>query len=250
MLDVDSFFILKFVAGLISSSPVIVKVYVMLQSFRVYGLWNLFRNKEKVFTHEIFRKLDHLYTNEELFNKIPDHARKEIFKDVFKAKISSILDILLYFRSNIYSEDSLIKFLSHHRHLDNIQLMNLFIRLYNGHRDKLHKQIIRKLRFNQLDKEKAVYIAQKFYEFTAQISFVLRQRITQLSYRKNMLFCVLDILDALKIHIEAEEVFLTDQFISLNGKLNDVTYKGYESHHMTNHKIKAIEIKTPLEVII
>lgn len=239
-MTLDTILILKFILGLISSSPVIVKVYVMLQSFRVYGLWNLFSNKEKIFNHEIFKRLDHLYTNEELFNRIADHARREIFKDVFKAKISSLLDILIHFRANIYSEDTFIKFVSHHRHLDNMQLMQLFIRLYNGHRDKLHKQIIRKLKLNDLDKEVSVYISQKFYEFTAQISFSLRERIIQLSYRKNMLFCILDVLDALEIHIKSEEYFLTEQFLSLNGKLNGIKYKGYETFHMTNHKIKAV----------
>jgi len=79
----DTILFIKFIVGLISSSPVIVKVYVMLQSFRVYALWNLFNNKERIFNHDIFKHLDHLYTDEELFNRIPDHARREIFKDVF-----------------------------------------------------------------------------------------------------------------------------------------------------------------------
>lgn len=242
MQDIDAFTILKFLAGLISSSPLIVKVYVMLQSFRIYGLWNLYKNKSKIYNHKIFKKLDHLSTDEELFNRIADSARREIFKDVFKSKVSSLMDILLHFRESIYSKDSLYEFLRHHKHLDNAQLMHLFIRLYNGHRDKLNKIIIRKLRMNELEKDKAVYIAQKFYEFTASLSFCLRQKISQLTERKNMYFCVLDILDALQIHIEAEEIFLTDQFLSLNGKLNGVTYKGYDSFTMSNHKIKAIEI--------
>lgn len=240
----DTILFIKFIVGLISSSPVIVKVYVMLQSFRVYALWNLFNNKERIFNHDIFKHLDHLYTDEELFNRIPDHARREIFKDVFRAKISSLLDILLYFRSFIYSEDFLLKFINHHRHLDNAQLMQLFIRLYNSHRDKLHKNIIRKLRLNGLEKEIALFVAQKFYEFTAQLSFSLRERIFQLSNRKNMLYCILDVLDALEIHIKSEENFLTEQFLSLNGKLNGVSYKGFESLHMTNHKIKAINTIT------
>jgi hypothetical protein len=243
MQDIEPFLILKFLIGLISSSPVIVKVYVMLQSFRLYGLWNLYQNKKQIYNHNIFKLLDHLSTDEELFNRIPDSARREIFKDVFKAKVSSIMDILLHFRETIYFKDSLFQFLRHQRYLDNSQLMHLFIRLYNAHRDKLNKIIIRKLRFNELDKDKAVYVAQKFYEFTAELSFCLRKKINQLSNRKNMLFCILDVLDALEIHIEAEKLFLTEQFLSLNGKLNGVTYKGYDSLEMTNHKIRALEIK-------
>jgi|JI10StandDraft_1071094.scaffolds.fasta_scaffold20923_9 hypothetical protein len=241
MHDIEPFLILKFVIGLISSSPVIVKVYVMLQSFRLYGLWNLYQNKKQIYNHNIFKLLDHLSTDEELFNRIPDSARREIFKDVFKGKVSSIMDILLHFRETIYFKDSLFQFLRHQRYLDNSQLMHLFIRLYNAHRDKLNKIIIRKLRFNELDKDKAVYVAQKFYEFTAELSFCLRKRINQLAGRKNMLFCILDVLDALEIHIEAEKLFLTEQFLSLNGKLNGVTYKGYDSLEMTNHKVKAIK---------
>lgn len=241
MHDIDFYFILKFLAGLISSSPVIVKVYVMLQSFKVYGLWNLYKNKDSIIKHEIFKILDHLSTDEELFAKIQDSARREIFKDVFKCKILSLLDILIDFRETIYTKNYFFQFLQLHRYLDNDQLMQLFIRLYNAHRDKLNSNITKKLRFNKLDKDTSLYIAQKFYEFTAQLSFCLRQRVIQISNRKNILFCILDILDALVIYIQAEENFLTNQFLTLNGKLNNVKYKGYTSLYITNHKIQAIQ---------
>ncbi|MBK8393656.1 MAG: hypothetical protein IPL26_00175 [Leptospiraceae bacterium] len=223
----------------ILSVPTVLKLYLWFQSLRMYGVYNIFASRERIFKHEIFDTLDRLYTDEELFNKIPDIARKEIFKDIFKLEVYSLNDILLYFRNYIFLHESFFKFMQYHRYLDSSALVELFLKLYNAHRDKMELAIRKKLIRGGLDKNIIIFITQKYYEFTAQNSYLLRGKLEILKTRKNLFFTIMDILDLLKIEIESQKIFLPLKFMSLNGKLDGIVYKTYQSE--TRTKIKVYE---------
>lgn len=225
----------------IASIPAALKLYIVLQSFKFYGVYNLYRNREVIFNHPLFSKLDRLYTDQELFNRVTDTARREIFKDVFKAEIHGINEIILSFRESIYADDGLIRFIFRNKRLDSKFIMENFLRLYNAHRDKLEKQIRFKLLRGGLEQSRIIYIVQKFYEFTDENSFVLREKIEILKNRNNLFFVVMDLLGQLEIEIEASRKFLPAKFLKLNGRLDGVIYKGYESFQETNPKVKASE---------
>jgi SOS response regulatory protein OraA/RecX len=222
------------------SIPAALKMYILIQSLRMYGVYNLYKHKDIIFNHNIFTKLDRLYTDQELFNKIADTARREIFKDVFKIDIQSLNEILLSFRDIIYREETFIGFMRYHRYLDSKHLMELFLRLHNAHRDKLEKQIRMKLKRGGLDNQRIIFITQKFYEFTEENSFMFREKLEILKKRNNLYYVIIDLLDRIEIEIESEKKFLPMKFMKLNGKLDNLIYKGYESFQESNAKIKII----------
>lgn len=225
----------------ILSIPAVLKLYLLMQSLRMYGVYRLFMNRENIYSHEIFTMLDKLYTDEELFNRISDTARREIFKDVLKVEVMSLNEILIAFREYIYKEDNFFRFMFSNRHLDGKSLMRLFLRFYNAHRDKVGKKIKIKLKVGGLDQKRIMYITQKYYEFTEENSYILRKKIELLRDRQNMFFSVTDILDRIKIEIESRKIFFPEKFSKLNGKLNHVTYKGYDSFTETNSKLQVIQ---------
>jgi hypothetical protein len=215
----------------IISIPAALKLYIMVQSLRLYGVYKLYQNRELISNHNLFNKLDRLYTDQELFNRIPDTARREIFKDIFKIQIQELNNIMISFRSHIYCKDTFFGFMNQHKNLDSKNLMSFFARLYNAHRDKLEKQIRFKLRRGGLNTDKIIFITQKFYEFTEENSFMLREKLEVLKERNNVYFCVLDLLDRIEIEVEAVKKFLPKKFSGLNGKLDNIIYKSYESYH-------------------
>lgn len=213
----------------ILSIPAVLKLYIVVQSLRFYGVYTLYKNKDLIINHDIFNKLDRLYTDQELFNKISDVARKEIFKDIFKIQIQELNNILIDFRDHIYKQSNFFTFMRFHKNLDSKNIINFFSRSYHAHRDKLAKKIKFKLKSGGLDSNKIIFITQKFYEFTEENSFMLTEKMEILKNRKNSYFCVIDLLDRIEIEIEALKKFLPEKFSKLNGKLNDVSYKSYES---------------------
>ena len=222
----------------IVSFPAFLKLYIFVQSLRIFGVYNLFKYINEIFSHKIFSKLDRLYTDQELFNKIPDVARREIFKDVFKVEIQGINEILLSFREHIYLKENIFQFMLHNKDLDSKSLMNLFLRLYNAHKDKLEKKIRFKLSRGGLDSTRIIYITQKYYEFTDETTFLLRKKIDILAERQNLYYSVIDILDRIEIEIEAQKYYLPNKFTKLNGKLDNIIYKGYESFNESGkHKV-------------
>lgn len=235
VLNLDNFYI--FVKLL--SFPAFLKIYFLIQSLRMYGVYKIFANRDKIFKHKIFETLDRLYTDEELFNKIPDIARKEIFKDVFKLEVYSLNDILLYFRNHIFAYESFFKFMQYHKYLDSSILVELFLRLYNAHRDKMEIAIRKKLVRGGLERNTIIFITQKYYEFTAQNSYLLRSKLEILKTRKNLFFTIIDILDLLEIEIQSQRIYLPLKFMSLNGKLDGITYKTFLAE--TKTKIKTVE---------
>lgn len=220
--------------------PAAIKVYILLQSLKLYGVYNLYQRKESVFNHSIFVKLDSLYTDQELFNQVTDPARREIFKDVFKTDIQGLNDIILSFRETVYLNEGFLKFLFRLRKFDNTSLVNLFLRLYNAHRDKLEKQIRFKLQRGGLDVKRVNYVIQKFYEFTAKSSFTFREKLENIKKRDNLYYAVVDLLDALSTQIEADRRFLPEEFLKLNGRLDNIVYKGFDAFQESDYK-SAIE---------
>ncbi len=208
------------------SIPTALKLWVWFQSLRMYGVYRLFDNRNFICNHEIFNELDKLYTDQELFNRIPDIARREIFKDVFKVEVSSFNEILIAFREYIYKEENFFRFMWKHRKLDSKNLMSLFLRFYNAHRDKIAKKMKFKLKSGGLDNSRIMFITQKYYEFTEENSYAFRKKIEILKERNNMYYSVIDILDRIEIEIEIRKIFLPEKFLKLNGKLNDIIYKG------------------------
>lgn len=215
----------------IVSFPAFLKLYILIQSLRIYGVYNLWKNKEDIFNHKIYSKLDRLYTDQELFNKIEDIARREIFKDIFKLEIQGLNEVLLFFREHIYVDGNILKFMLHNKGLDSKALMSLFLRLFNAHRDKLEKKIRFKLARGGLDSKRIIYVTQKYYEFTDETTFLLRKKLEILEGRKNLYYSVMDILDRIEIEIEAQKFYLPNKFSKLNGKLDNIVYKGYESYN-------------------
>ena len=128
----------------------------------------------------------------------------------------------------------------YHRYLDSKHLMELFLRLHNAHRDKLEKQIRMKLKRGGLDNQRIIFITQKFYEFTEENSFMFREKLEILKKRNNLYYVIIDLLDRIEIEIESEKKFLPMKFMKLNGKLDNLIYKGYESFQESNAKIKII----------
>lgn len=224
------------------ASPIAtLKLYIAIQSLRFYGVFNLYRNRELIFNHSIFSKLDRLYTDQELFNRISDIARREIFKDVFKAEIHGLNEIILSFRESLYSDYGFFKFMFKNKRLDSRSMMDIFLRLYNAHRDKLEKQIRFKLIRGGLEPSRIIYIIQKFYEFTDENSFMLREKIAILKNRNNLFFVITDLFDRLEIEIEASRKFLPGKFQTLNGRLDGINYKGYETFNESKPKVKISE---------
>lgn len=225
------------------SLPAVLKLYIFTQSLHIYGIYILFKNKEDVYKHSIFNQLDKLYTDQELFNKIKDSARREIFKDIFKIEISSINETLLGYRDIIYLHDKLFKFLYFHRYLENKNNIDLFLRLYDAHRDKIEKKIFSKLIGNGLDKARAKYVIHKYYEFTSESSFLFKKKMEILKTRKNIFFSVMDMFDEIEMIVETNKHYLPIKFASLNGRLDGITYKGYRSHTETKNKIISLTKK-------
>lgn len=224
----------------ILSIPTILKLWIWFQSLRMYGVYKLYANREVIYNHEIFKELDRLYTDQELFNKISDNARREIFKDVFRVEISGLNEILISFRDYVYKEEEFLRFMRSHRKLDGRNLIDLFLRYYNAHRDKIGKKIKIKLKSSGLDNSRILYIIQKYYEFTEENSCGLRERLQFLRARTNMYYSIKDLLEYIEIEIQLRRIFLPEKFIKLNGKLNNITYKGYESYIETNGKIHVL----------
>lgn len=229
-------FLVKFVSGLAAF-----KLYLMLQSLRFYGVYNLYKNRANVFSHPIFSKLDRLYTDQELFNTIPDIARREIFKDVFKSEVVGLIDVILRFRESLYDDYGFFRFMFKHRRLTEISLMETFLRSYNAYRDKLEKQLRHKLLRGGLDSKRAIFVTQKFYEFTNEHSHMIREKIEIIKARKNMYHGIIDLLDDICIIVDAEKKSLPKNFSSLNGRLDGVLYKGYDSFIESNSNIKSLE---------
>ena len=131
--------------------------------------------------------------------------------------------------------------MSYHKYLDSNTLVELFLKLYNAHRDKMELAIRKKLIRGGLDKNIIIFITQKYYEFTAQNSYLLRGKLEILKTRKNLFFTIMDILDLLKIEIESQKIFLPLKFWGLNGKLDGITYKTYQSETRTKIKVASDE---------
>ena len=208
------------------SIPAALKLYVVIQSFRIYGVYNLYRFRHNVFSHSVFSKLDRLYTDQELFNRVSDITRREVFKDIYKIEVSGINDMLLAFREEIYKDYSFFNFMYRNKSLDCDTAMSLFLRLYNAHRDKLEKYIKISLRKGGIQRDTALYLVQKYYEYTDENSFILRSKVELLRKRNNLYYVLLDLFDRLEIEIDASKFFLPLKFSKLNGELDNISYKG------------------------
>ena len=212
------------------SIPLVIRLYISIQSLHVYGIYQLYSLRETLKNHRIFLLLDSLYNNQDLFNRVSDPVRKELFTDIFKIEVLELAEILLSFRSLLYKEDkNVFNFVLKNKNLDNEILLNLFNRLYRNYRDKVGKRIRAKLKLHGLEEETISYIVFKFYEFTSKSAFRVSLKLENLKKRKNVFFAVLDIFDELHSEVEINLKFLPIEFNSLNGKLNGIVYKNKKS---------------------
>lgn len=216
----------------------LLKVWVWMQGLRIYGVYMLYRKKEEIFKHAVYINLDSLYTDEELFNTIPDRVRREIFRDIFRIEVMSLNDIMHSFRDIVYAHKSFLGFMQYHKSLSSFTMIELFLQLYNAHRDKLGNEIQRRLRKNGIDKDTALYIVHKFYSFTKRTSAGIRNRLELQKAESNNLYHVVKaIFREVKTEIELEKDYLPEDFSTLNGRLDNILYKGQRTKIETNPNI-------------
>lgn len=208
------------------SIPLFIRLYISLQSLKIYGIYQLYSLRKLIKSHEVFKILDSLYSNEDLFNSIYDTDRKELFTDIFKIEVLELATILISFRDIIYSYDSnVFRFIYKNKDLSNENLVNYFLRLHRNYRDKVAKRIRIKLKSNGVQEDTISYIVYKFFEFTSKSSFRVQRKLEILKNRRNIFFAVLDIFDELRLEVEINLKYLPLEFNSLNGKLDNLNYK-------------------------
>lgn len=222
-LIIDFFKFVLFGGGLLG----FLKALVYMNGWRIFSFLRVYWNKDRLFNHKLFNKIDFLIKSGYLVYNVKDIAKKEIAKGLVIIELFRIKQIL---KNNlkIILKNNLKDYIKSFSEFKAENVVSLFINEYTESRAVSKEFARRKITKNSFMTQEDF---NRFWSLYSEISITYEvsifESLVNLKHRKNIYQTLWHILDNFEVLVELIFKTVGHNINIMNGRSYGIKYKGY-----------------------
>lgn len=202
------------------------KSWSYFNSFRIYSIFRIYLNKNKLKNHPIFFEINFIKENLDFVNSVMDSCRKElilstVYLDIKFSKLFLKSLCMFLFKKNFIN---FLKF-----SINSLTVKNLVEHIQREHkilRNEMPDFLRNKLKDFMTENDFNTFI-EIYLEQTEVFFLVFQKDLELIKNQKNLYTVILNILDSYLNIISVYKQIIARQILKANGRLSGIKFKGY-----------------------